>query len=881
MKKITTLGILALFFAGCAQFDNNIEQTVDPEVSAKVYGLGLSEDAREPHRLNVLFDEETAVELEKLTGEDGTVRMPEVKSFENTGIVMMRRLFPYAGKFEARTRREGLHRWYEVFYDESASLTKAALDWTEFPGAEQIEFNPRIHIVGDPVIVPVDLPASQASASDDFPFDDPRLPQQWHYLNKGDASSSVSGCDINVVPVWEKYTTGNEAVIVSIVDGGIDYTHEDLAANMWENPEKSGNTRFGYNFVKNNYQVTADSHGTHVAGTIAAVNNNGIGVAGIAGGNAAEGIKGVRLMSCQIFEGEDGSGSGTAAIKWGADHGAVISQNSWSYTDAETTPQSLKSAVDYFNKYAGFDENGNQVGPMAGGIVIFAAGNEDRDYSSSDYDGIFAVASVGADYRRAYYSNYGEWVDISAPGGDARKGNQVLSTIPGNKYGLKQGTSMACPHVSGVAALIVSQFGGPGFTPAALKKRMLESATPIKSFNKNFQMGAGLINAYKAIAGTGGFPPETPGSLSVKTQSNNIQFSVTVPGDPDDKVPTSIVIYYKTTDFTSASDEPMFALFYLEDEKAGDVLKGTISGLDFNQKYYVAAAAADLAGNVSPISARVAVTTGENTPPAVTAKNGTSVTIKPHQRASLYFELEDVDGHFYTIDLQRETEGVVLDTLVRNAPRVIFAGPEIASGSYTAKLVVTDSYGLSTTQDLSYTVLENHPPVVVNRFEDRVFNSRAAVTEEYVGANYFKDDDGEDLTFTFAFSNETVINMTYQNGKFFLTPMNFGYSDVTVTGTDVRGATATQTFRVLIRDGERELDVYPNPVSDYLYVRTSTNASATLKLVGVNGAAVYEDTLSITPFDPARVDVRGFAPGIYTLILESGETVITQSVVKL
>lgn len=880
MKKITTLGILVLLLAGCAQFDNNIEQTVNPEVTAKVYGLNLPENARDPQRLNVLFDEETVAELEKLTGEDGTVCMSEVKSFENTGIVRMRRLFPYAGKFEERTRREGLHRWYEVFYDESASLTKAALDWAEFPGAEQIEFNPQIHIVGDPVIVPVDLQPSRMAASSEYPFNDPRLPQQWHYLNKGTVSSSVSGCDINVIPVWKKYTTGNEAVIVGVVDGGIDYTHEDLAANMWENPEKTGNARFGYNFVSNNYQVTADDHGTHVAGTIAAVNNNGIGVSGIAGGNAAEGVKGVRLMSCQIFEGKE-SGSGTAAIKWSADNGAVISQNSWGYTTETTTPKSLIAAVDYFIKYAGVDENDVQVGPMRGGIVIFAAGNENQNVSGNDYGPIFNVASVGADYRRAYYSNYGDWVDIAAPGGDARKGNQVVSTIPGNKYGEKQGTSMACPHVSGVAALIVSLYGGEGFTPAELEKKLTESATPIKSFNKSFLMGAGLINAYKAIAGSGGAAPEVPGSLSVKTQSNNINFSVTIPSDPDDKVPTSIVIYYKTTDFSSVSDDLMFAQFYLEDENAGDVLKGTISGLDFNQKYYVAAAAADLAGNVSPITDRIAVTTGGNTAPTIQAKNGTSVTIKPHQSASLDFELLDEDGHFYTIDLQRETEGVMLDTLVRNMPKVVFSGPEIPSGAYSAQLVVTDSYGTATTQALSYTVLENHAPVVVSRFEDRVFNSRAAVTEEFVSANYFKDDDGEDLAYSFAFSNETVINMTYQNGKFFLTPMNFGYSDVTVTGTDVRGAAASQTFRVLIRDGEQELDVYPNPVSDYLYVRTSTNASATLKLVGVNGAAVFEDTLSITPFDPARVDVRGFAPGVYTLILEYGETVITQSVVKL
>ena len=178
----------------------------------------------------------------------------------------------------------------------------------------------------------------------------------------------------------------------------------------------------------------------------------------MAGGNSKKGVKGAKLMSCQIFDGEK-QGSATEAIKWSADHGAVISQNSWGYTDVTTAPSSLKSAVDYFIKNAGCDKNGKQRSdsPMKGGIVIFAAGNDSKNTSSSDYDGMVSVTSVGADYKRAYYTNYGSWCDVAAPGGDVKKGNQVLSTLPGNKYGKMQGTSMACPHVSGIAALILAR----------------------------------------------------------------------------------------------------------------------------------------------------------------------------------------------------------------------------------------------------------------------------------------------------------------------------------------------------------------------------------------------------------------------------------------
>ena len=151
------------------------------------------------------------------------------------------------------------------------------------------------------------------------------------------------------------------------------------------------------------------------------------------------------------------------------------------------TPESLKAAVDYFEQYAGKDENGKQVGPMDGGVVILAAGNENRDWSANMYEKMISVGALAPDYYRAYYSCYGDWVDICAPGGDYKKGSQIVSTLPGNKYGKMQGTSMACPHVSGVAALIASKNGGPGFTNTQLKKLLLEHTTDVSSYNRNYQ----------------------------------------------------------------------------------------------------------------------------------------------------------------------------------------------------------------------------------------------------------------------------------------------------------------------------------------------------------------------------------------------------------
>ena len=461
-----------------------------------------------------------------------------------------------------------------------------------------------------------------------------------------------------------------------------------------------------------------------------------------------------------------------------------------------------------------------------------------------------------------------------------KKGNQILSTLPNNKYGSYQGTSMACPHVSGVAALIVSQFGKEGFTPAEVERRLVESAAPIQSFNKSFKMGAGLVNAYGAIAGSGGAAPGIPIALSASAKSNNLHFQVTIPEDKDDGMPSAIKLYYSTKAFSAISSDLMFAQFYLEGKAVGDKLEGSIQGLEFNTRYYVAAAAMDLAGNLSGLTSPVSVMTGGNSAPVIEPQGKTTLTIKPHQSGSIDFKVSDPDGHFYTIVLENETPGISLDTLVRDQPKVRVKGPETASGTYSTVLSITDIYGANTRQSMSITVLENHPPRISGQLPDRVF-TQGVQTEEFSSADFFTDEDGEDLSFRFEFSNGSVVNMTGQDGKFYLTPMNLGYSDVTVVAIDSRGESVSQTFRVLVRDGSENVDVYPNPVKDILYVRTSEEASAQLKLVSVTGATVYENQLTISPFDPAQVNVKDLPAGNYTVILDYAGETIKKSIVKL
>jgi len=319
---------------------------------------------------------------------------------------------------------------------------------------------------------------------------DPQFANQWHYHNTGQ-QGGTSGADISLSDAWQ-LEKGSTSVIVAVIDGGIDYTHQDLAGNMWP--------QLGYNFVAGSSVIVPHNHGTHVAGTISAVTNNNTGVAGIAGGSGSG--NGARLMSCQVFTSSNSGGFHLAPI-YAADNGAAISQNSWSYTSPNVYEQSTLDAIDYFNL-----NGGGSV--MDGGITIFAAGNSDSQaaYYPGYYSGTLAVAATNNQDVKSWYSNYGSWIDISAPGGETNVVTQrgVLSTLNGNTYGYYQGTSMACPHVSGVAALILSLVPGE-LEPQDIKDILLATADNHYASNPGYtgQLGTGRLNAFAALTLASGY----------------------------------------------------------------------------------------------------------------------------------------------------------------------------------------------------------------------------------------------------------------------------------------------------------------------------------------------------------------------------------------
>jgi subtilisin family serine protease len=472
----------------------------------------------------------------------------------------------------ARSRRKfrsGAEHW---ILGPGTTTAQAIEQLRRLPDVEYVEPNYIVHALGAP--------------------DDPGYTELWGLHNTGQLGGTP-GADIRAESAWT-ITTGSRSVIVAVIDSGIDIRHPDLEANIYVNPgeipgngiDDDGNGLIddvhGWDFRNDDNDPSDDlGHGTHVAGTIGAVGNNHTGVTGV---NWA-----VSLLPLK-FLGADGSGTeadAIAAIDYATRMGARIMNNSWG---GRSSSQALLDAI-------------NAAGD-AGALFVAAAGNDGANADVAPHypaalnaANIVSVAATDPNDHLAGFSNYGAVsVDLGAPG------VSILSTLPGGTYGVYSGTSMAAPHVSGVAALIRAV--EPGIDVVALKQRLLGTVDHVAALAGKMVTG-GRLNAFRPVSPRESIPPGAITDLRVVSQTSySLTLAWTATGDDGD---TGTATSYDIRYSTSPIDDAGFATAIRIDHAASPLPAGAAEqeearGLAMQTTYSFALRAFDEWGNVGPIS---------------------------------------------------------------------------------------------------------------------------------------------------------------------------------------------------------------------------------------------------------------------------------------
>ena len=429
---------------------------------------------------------------------------------------------------------------------------------------------------------------------------DPNFNQLWGLNNIGQ-TGGLPDADVDAPEAWN-LTTGDPNVVVAVIDTGVAYDHPDLAANIWVNTgEIPGNgvdddsngyvdDVYGYDFSNNDSNPYDDhGHGTHVAGTIAAVGNNGVGIAGVTWR--------ARIMAVK-FLGATGSGSTDGAINailYAASNGAKVMNNSWG---GGGFSQALLDAI--------------QTADQAGALFIAAAGNSGSNNdliphypSSYEAANVIAVAATDHSDLKAYFSSYGATsVDLGAPG------VSIFSTVPVvgdiccsnvTGYGNLSGTSMATPHVSGAAALLLARF--PGSNHLAIRDRILNTADPIPSMSGITVTGARL-NVLNAMEVDTVAPAAVSDLATNQAGTHSVTLRWTVTGDDGfSGKASSYDLRYSLGPITEANfAEATAAIGTPVASVPGTLESFKVPGLVPNTDYYFALRVRDNVGNFSGVS---------------------------------------------------------------------------------------------------------------------------------------------------------------------------------------------------------------------------------------------------------------------------------------
>ena len=814
----------------------------------------------------------------------------------------MRRVFPDAGEYEAKHRQYGLHLWYEIIIPEDEDPEAVAINYV---GDENVQIAEPRYRIRSFAMPPAPLPLAETP-------NDPDFEKQWNLNNTGQ-TGGTPGADIRMVEAWEKAKSlgiKNNNVIVAVIDGGVYHDHEDLKDNMWVNEaelngapgvddDRNGyvDDIYGYDFINRTGTISPDDHGTHVAGVIAAVTDNGVGVSGISG-NQNDGF-GIKIMTVQILDGNKSVLSIGPAFAYAADNGAVIAQNSWGYEEANVYNRTDIEAINYFIKEAGKDKNGlpRPGTPMTGGIVIFAAGNDNKDdkWYPAYFDNVLAVAATNHDGKLARYSNYGNWVNISAPGGEITGRNEtggIYSTsyraANSNYYEYMQGTSMACPHVSGVAALILSVYGNECFTPGMLRSRLLYSATPLDAFDpvNASKMGAGLVNASAAL--TPASLPENITDLTAEMiNAVSCRLSWTVPQTGNNHELNFCTVACAAEYITEANFDQYALAPAVASQITETTLQTIVTGLQPATSYFIAIRNSDNLCEVSPVSNVATVTTRSNAAPVASRPLPDIIMRDVAKETAFYIGnvFTDDDGDEMTYEISVASAKIASARVKGDS---ILIKP-VAAGKTALTLTADDGNSGRTSFSLSSTITQNHAPVFSGLFADTTLIPHSAPVVVNL-AEYVSDPEDDPVIFNLQPGKSDILNADINDNILIISSHHHGFETLEITASDPYHAKTTKTIRITVEqkyapDKTDRLLVYPNPTNDILWYSYILNkpASVNIRIVNFIGQIMYQKPSEKLPAGTYyhNINISDWDVGMYAVqYFVDGKLKDTKKVVK-
>lgn len=891
-----------------------------------------------PNRLNIKLK---ACIVQHIDNSRNTLFIPTGSDLLDTylrdvGANKIERIFPFAGKDEHRQRAAALNTWYSIAMDRTATRgTRAAAKHQLETIADYAE--PAYHAVLESPEYISDDGDSETQANKGKYFNDPLYDKQWNLHNNGnignytDATgkriiSSIAHADINAEAAWRQ-TTGDPSVVVAVVDGGIDIHHEDLQESIWINKNEIPDNGidddnngyvddvYGYNFTEDNALITPTRHATHVAGIIAARNNNGKGISSIAGGNGNPNT-GVRLMCCQIFRNSpnynpsdkhspETIGTGdrnreAAAIVYGANNGAIISQNSWGYDRVmKQTPQVIKDAIHYFNTYAGGDKTDKPL--MQGGLVIFAAGNDATSAPSmpSAESSVVSVSSFNPDFSASWYTNYGSWTDISAPGGskpvnglyplqDGQPTSAILSTVPATTahpnggYAYMQGTSMATPHVSAIAALIVSKYGNARFTAKQLRERLLTGVRPM-DYNKYLtetyrnSMGSGYADALVALTDYDhDTTPTAPLFLvnRAKPDYGKIRMAWTSKNNGANGSLQKYVLYCSKHPVTTANHANKDVIAYnipAQFAKENQAIQYTVTHLDNNTKYYFGILAEARNGHQSSLTVLPnSIATLNNTPPQITPDTESErITLAGNDTRDITLRIEDHENHKWTVAFSTVDKLRIVHT--KSGVNIHIEAKQYMPGVYPVTVSARDELGAKSSYRFIIEVVADKIPSM--KTQARKIRLRLGERRQIDLREITDDEDVNSVKYELMNSEEQGKDVLVKDGRMDVVGSTWGQRQIHIKATDKHGQSGTMAFDVFVYRNEGIYSLFPTITSGMLYLKVGDTIDGHVKwqIRNVAGKLVKANAFDTSSLDADKrtytMNVSSLTVGQYTLYI--------------